>query len=69
MNTQSNTSKDTNRFTNYTVTLEDDGNNLFMPIPDQVLEQLGWEEGDELEWGYCYEQHCITIRKELKFDS
>ena len=65
---QENTSNDTTPNTSYTVTLEEDGDDLIMPIPDQVLEQLDWKEGDELEWGYCHERHCITLRKALSFD-
>ena len=67
MNMQSNTSNDTNQTTSYTVTLEEEGEDLIMPIPDQVLQQLDWKEGDELEWGYCHERHCITLRKALSF--
>ena len=54
--------------TSYTVTLEEDGDDLIMPIPDEVLQQLDWKEGDELEWGYCHDRHCITLRKALSFD-
>ena len=68
MITPESTSNDTNQNTSYTVTLEEDGEDLIMPIPDQVLQQLDWKEGDELEWGYCHERHCITIRKALSFD-
>jgi hypothetical protein len=25
-----------------------DGDTLFLPLPDELLEQLGWLEGDEL---------------------
>jgi bifunctional DNA-binding transcriptional regulator/antitoxin component of YhaV-PrlF toxin-antitoxin module len=32
------------------VTLEQDGDDLVLPIPDEVLEDLSWVEGDTLEW-------------------
>jgi bifunctional DNA-binding transcriptional regulator/antitoxin component of YhaV-PrlF toxin-antitoxin module len=32
------------------VTLEQDGDDLVLPIPDKVLEDLSWVEGDTLEW-------------------
>jgi bifunctional DNA-binding transcriptional regulator/antitoxin component of YhaV-PrlF toxin-antitoxin module len=35
----------------YYVELEEDANgNLIMPIPEEVLETLGWETGDLLTW-------------------
>lgn len=35
----------------YYVELEEDVNgDLFMPIPEEVLETLGWETGDLLTW-------------------
>jgi bifunctional DNA-binding transcriptional regulator/antitoxin component of YhaV-PrlF toxin-antitoxin module len=29
---------------------EDDNGDLFIQFPDDVIEELGWEEGDILEW-------------------
>jgi len=29
---------------------EDEEGNLILPIPDKMLEQLGWKEGDTLVW-------------------
>lgn len=25
---------------------------LFLPIPDEILDSLGWSMGDELQWEY-----------------
>jgi len=47
---QESTSIDTNLSTTYTVTLEEENDELMMPIPDELLLQLGWDEGDLLEW-------------------
>jgi len=47
---QESTSTDTNLSTTYTVTLEEENDELMMPIPDELLLQLGWDEGDLLEW-------------------
>lgn len=33
-----------------TVEYDDDFNEYRMAIPDELLENLGWEEGDVLEW-------------------
>tara|TARA_A100001515_G_scaffold126013_1_gene111071 strand:- start:762 stop:905 length:144 start_codon:yes stop_codon:yes gene_type:complete len=32
------------------VTLEEDGDDLILPFPDEIIDELGWKEGDELEW-------------------
>jgi bifunctional DNA-binding transcriptional regulator/antitoxin component of YhaV-PrlF toxin-antitoxin module len=29
---------------------EDDNGDFFIQFPDDVIEELGWEEGDILEW-------------------
>lgn len=29
---------------------EDDNGDLFITFPDEIIEELGWEEGDILEW-------------------
>jgi len=36
----------------YTITLEEDPDtgDLIMPLPDELLEEAGWAEGDTLEW-------------------
>jgi len=31
-------------------TVEQDGDDLILPFPDEVLDKLGWVEGDTLEW-------------------
>lgn len=32
------------------ITVEQDGDDLILPFPDEVLDKLGWVEGDTLEW-------------------
>ena len=32
------------------VTVEQAGDDLILPILDDILQELGWEEGEELEW-------------------
>lgn len=44
------TSTDTNLNTTYTVTLEEENDDLLLPIPEEMMVQLGWDEGDLLEW-------------------
>jgi hypothetical protein len=56
------TSNDTNQTTDYTVTLDEDENgDLFMPIPADFLDSLGWQEDDLLEW--IIEDDQIVLRK------
>lgn len=62
MNMQSNTSNDTNLNTSYTVTLEGDEEECFLPLPDELLDNLGWYENDILEW-IVNDDNTITIRK------
>ena len=32
------------------ITVEQEGDDLVLPIPDDILQEVGWEEGEELEW-------------------
>jgi len=61
-NMQENTSNDTNRSINYTVTLEEDGDECILPLPDEILDKLDWQEGDILEW-VVNDDNTITIHK------
>ena len=57
-----NTLNDTNQNTDYTVILDEDENgDLFMPIPADFLDSLGWQEDDLLEW--IVEDDQIVLRK------
>ena len=38
---------DLSRENPFTLTVDDDG---ILNLPDDVMEDLGWKEGDELEW-------------------
>ena len=62
MNMQSNTSNDTIQNTSYTVTLEGDDEECYLPLPDELLDNLGWYENDILEW-IVNDDNTITIRK------
>ena len=59
---QSNTSNDTIQNTSYTVTLEEDGDDCILPLPDEVLDQLDWHDGDMLDW-VINDDNTITIKK------
>ena len=62
MNMPSNTSNDTTPNTSYTVTLEGDDEECYLPLPDELLDNLGWYENDILEW-IVNDDNTITIRK------
>ena len=62
-NMQENTLNDTTPNTSYTVTLEEDGDECILPLPDEILDELDWQEGDVLEW-IINDDNTITIRKE-----
>ena len=62
MNTLKNTSSDTTPNTSYTVTLEEDGDECILPLPDELLDELDWQEGDVLEW-IVNDDNTITIKK------
>ena len=54
--------------TNYTVIVEEDGNgggdDLILPLPAQLLAELGWHTGDTLEWAE-HEDGSWSLRKKL----
>lgn len=59
---QENTSKDIIQNTTYTVTLEGDDEECYLPLPDEVLDHLDWNDGDLLDW-IVNDDNTITIRK------
>ena len=36
--------------TRFTAILEEDGDDLILPLPEELLEDLDWHIGDTLEW-------------------
>ena len=59
---QSNTSPDTTQNTSYTVTLEGDDEECILPLSDEILDHLDWNDGDILEW-VINDDNTITLRK------
>lgn len=41
---------------------------LYFDLPDDVLERLGWKEGDDLFWDHDPEQQTCIIRK-VKYEN
>ena len=58
-----NTLNDTTLNTSYTVTLEEgEDEECILPLPDEILDELDWQEGDILEW-VVNDDNTITIHK------
>jgi hypothetical protein len=51
----------------YTVQLIEDGDELILPLPEELLAELGWVEGDTLVWSDSGDG-TFTIRKENELD-
>jgi len=51
--------------TKWTAYLEQDGDDLILPFPDDLLEKMGWKEGDVLVWSVDEATGQITLRKKL----
>ena len=62
MNMQSSTSNDTIQNTTYTVTLEGDEEECILPLSDEILDHLDWQDGDILEW-IVNDDNTITLKK------
>jgi len=45
------------------VTLIEDGDDLILPIPDELIDELGWNTGDMLEWD-VQSDHTIILRSQ-----
>ena len=46
----------------WTVTLEQDGDDLILPLPQEILDALDISEGDVLEW-IEYGNNAIALKK------
>jgi len=42
---------------------EDENGELFLQFPDDLMEQLGWAEGDIINWDIDETTGHITVRK------
>ena len=44
------------------IELQEDGEDLILPFPDDILDKIGWKEGDSLEW-IDNQDGSFTLRK------
>ena len=57
------TSDDITVSTNCIVTLEEDGDDLILPLPEDIIKKLGWNTGDTLNWSV--NNSVITLEKHM----
>jgi hypothetical protein len=48
----------------FTVTLEQDGEELVLPLPTEILNQMGWDIGDVLEWSDNFDGTFSITKKD-----
>ena len=53
-----------NSQTDYTVVVEQDGDELILPLPQELLDELGWHIGDTLEWTK-HDNDSWSVKKKL----
>jgi len=52
----------------WTATLIEDGDDLILQIPDEIMEHMGLSIGDKMEWTDGGDGSWILSKKELSFD-
>ena len=52
--------------TKWTAYVEQDGDDLILPLPDDLLEQLEWKIGDVLIWD-VREDGSVVLTKKIKW--
>lgn len=56
----------TDTLKHWTVTVEQDGEDLVLPLPQDLLDQAGWSTGDTLEWIDNHDGSFSLIKKVSK---
>jgi len=52
--------------TKWTAYVEQDGDDLILPLPSDLLEQMDWKEGDVLIWD-VREDGSVILTKKIKW--
>ncbi len=42
--------KNSGNLKSWAVTVQQDGEDLILPLPQDMLDEVGWRPGDDLEW-------------------
>jgi hypothetical protein len=64
METTDSGSIDPDRVLRWTVTVLADGDELVLPLPEDMLQAVGWGPGDVLEWVQKDDESWILQKKE-----
>lgn len=54
-----------NRMT-WTAYVQQEGDDLLLPLPDELLAELGWKQGDVLVWS-VNDNGTVTLTKKIKW--
>jgi len=50
----------------WTAYVQQEGDDLILPLPDELLDKVGWKEGDVLIWD-VREDGSIVLTKKIKW--
>lgn len=64
METTDSGSIDADRVLRWTVTVLADGDELVLPLPDDMLKEVGWKTGDVLQWVKRDDESWMLKKKE-----
>lgn len=64
METTDSGSIDPDRVLRWTVTVLSDGDELVLPLPDDMLKEVGWKTGDVLQWVKRDDESWMLKKKE-----
>jgi len=64
MDTENSGSIDPDRVLRWTVTVLADGDELVLPLPEDMLKEVGWKTGDVLQWVKRDDESWMLKKKE-----
>ena len=64
METEDSGSVKAEKMLRWTVTIDQDGDDLILPLPDDMLQAVGWGPGDVLKWEEGKDGTWILRKKE-----
>lgn len=50
----------------WTAYVQQEGDDLLLPLPDELLAELGWKQGDVLVWS-VNDNGTVTLTKKIKW--
>lgn len=64
MDTENSGSINPDRMLRWTVTVLTDGDELVLPLPEDMLKEVGWKTGDVLQWVKRDDESWMLKKKE-----